>query len=233
MIEKVICGFQTGADIAGAEAARLAGLATGGYMPGRFMTEAGPRPEYARLYGAVVIDLPGRNLAEQYKERTRLNVREADVTILFGDPTSRGSLATYRAYREIKEAATLGFPDPGISYCRPGWIQVPDHGPRSWPTAADAAAMLAAMPHRIVNIAGNRESAAPGIGEWVRTYLVEVFRLLREIRDGAEDSGCPGTGTGWPPRSVIPTSRQWRRPSWTPMSAPAASWSTWTMTNKG
>jgi hypothetical protein len=31
---------------------------------------------------------------------------------------------------------------------------------------------------RTVLVAGNRESKAPGIEEWVERYLIEVFRLL-------------------------------------------------------
>src|SRR3954453_21838055 len=58
MLERVISGGQTGADLAGWRAARAAGIATGGWMPRGFWTEAGERPEFAELYGAAAIDLP-------------------------------------------------------------------------------------------------------------------------------------------------------------------------------
>jgi hypothetical protein len=33
---------------------------------------------------------------------------------------------------------------------------------------------------RVLNVAGNRESSAPGIGQWVEAYLADVFRLLKQ-----------------------------------------------------
>ena len=53
-------------------------------MPEGFLTEAGPRPEYAEMFGAV--ELPGGG----YRQRTRANVRDSDVTIWFGNPESPG-----------------------------------------------------------------------------------------------------------------------------------------------
>jgi hypothetical protein len=47
MIERVIAGGQTGADQAGWRAARASGIATWGFMPLGFLTEDGPRPEFA------------------------------------------------------------------------------------------------------------------------------------------------------------------------------------------
>jgi hypothetical protein len=54
MLECVISGFQTGADIAGIFAARDHGIPAGGAVPRGFLTEDGPRPDYAELYGATV-----------------------------------------------------------------------------------------------------------------------------------------------------------------------------------
>jgi hypothetical protein len=78
MLERVISGFQTGADIAGIYAARAHGIPTGGAMPRGFLTEEGPRPEFAELYGAV--ELP----SSSYPARTERNVRDSDGTIWFG-----------------------------------------------------------------------------------------------------------------------------------------------------
>ena len=50
---KIISGGQSGADQAGWRAARRLGLPTGGWMPRGFLTEDGPRPEFAREHGAV------------------------------------------------------------------------------------------------------------------------------------------------------------------------------------
>jgi hypothetical protein len=93
MLERVISGFQTGADIAGIYAARAHGIPTGGAMPRGFLTEDGPRPDYAELYGAVELPTPS------YPERTRRNVADGDGTLWFGDWHSPGGKATLDACR--------------------------------------------------------------------------------------------------------------------------------------
>ena len=84
MLDRVVSGGQTGVDQAGWRAARASGIATGGWMPEGFLTEAGPRPDFAGMFGAV--EMPGGG----YPERTRANVRDSDATIWFGDPDSPG-----------------------------------------------------------------------------------------------------------------------------------------------
>jgi hypothetical protein len=84
VLDRVVSGGQTGADQAGWRAARALGIVTGSRMPEGFLTEAGPRPEFAELFGAV--ELPGGG----YPERTRANVRNSDATVWFGNPDSPG-----------------------------------------------------------------------------------------------------------------------------------------------
>jgi hypothetical protein len=74
-LERVVSGGQTVADQAGWRAAKVPGIATGGWMPEGFLTEAGSRPEFAEMYGAV--ELAGGG----YAERTRANVRDSDATV--------------------------------------------------------------------------------------------------------------------------------------------------------
>src|SRR5437762_161045 len=65
MLERVVSGGQAGADQGDWRAARALGIPTGGFMPRGFMTEAGPRPEFRELYGAVEHpspDYPSRRL---------------------------------------------------------------------------------------------------------------------------------------------------------------------------
>lgn len=50
MIEKVISGAQTGADVAGLKAAKACDILTGGFIPKRYKTLDGPKPEYEELY---------------------------------------------------------------------------------------------------------------------------------------------------------------------------------------
>lgn len=171
---KVITGGQTGVDQGAWRAAKAAGLETGGWMPKGFKTEDGPRPEFAALYGAI------EHTSPRYEDRTPLNVGDADVTILIGDWTSRGSKLAYRCFREkIGEKGSGRGRDPGICYIRErGWIPV-----YRWVTSgtlnleADSVIrVLRSQPHGVVNVAGNRESAKPGIGAWTEAFLLPIFR---------------------------------------------------------
>jgi hypothetical protein len=152
---KVISGGQTGADIAGLRAAQTAGLATGGKLPKGCLTENGPRPEYLELYGMAECETPG------YPARTEANVRESDATLWFGSTESNGAKTTLRAI------AGMG---------RPHLIVKPGDGIKP----SDVAEWIASRPTQIktMNIAGNRESVAPGIEERVERFLAEVFRRL-------------------------------------------------------
>jgi hypothetical protein len=162
MLEKVISGGQTGADQAGWRAAKAAGIATGGYMPKGFLAEDGEHPEFAELYGAVEVQRCGRvSNAEMFRMRTWLNVLESDMTLWFGDLRSPGGRATHGDAIKLGRPITcIGGPDrdftPGYTV---GWLE--KHGVR------------------VLNVAGNRESKAPGIGGWVEEYLSAAFRLLR------------------------------------------------------
>jgi Circularly permutated YpsA SLOG family len=185
MIEKVIAGGQSGADQAGLRAARAAGIPIGGWAPRGWWVEEqveGKRPRFRpdrpllQSFGLVECDKPDdiNDIAECFRVRTARNVRDADVTILFGSPASPGSRLTYSEFRAAKGETGR---DPGMTYVRPGWISVPSERV-SWPRPVNVAVSLDCMPHRVINIAGNGESRAPGIGAWVEAYLAEVFRLL-------------------------------------------------------
>jgi hypothetical protein len=152
MLDRVISGGQTGADQGGWRAARAAGLATGGWMPQGFLTEAGPRPEFAELFGAA--ELPGGG----YPERTRANARDSDATAWFGDPESPGGRTTLRA--------CAGFGKP---------VYLVDGVPTQ---PAEVTAWIEAEGVRVLNVAGNRESTEPGIGERAERFLVAAFRQL-------------------------------------------------------
>ena len=154
-IDMVISGGQTGADQAGWRAAKRCGIRTIGWMPKGFKTEDGNRPDFAELYGATETVSPG------YPERTRRNAQAADITLWFGDPKSRGGIATLRD-------------------CRHHLIIWPGHNDFDW--KYDHAADLlseTSRKFRTLNIAGNRETTSPGIGQWVEAYLVDVFRSMK------------------------------------------------------
>jgi hypothetical protein len=78
MLEKLISGGQTGAEQAAWRAARFCNIPTGGWIPKGFLTEAGPRPEFAELYGAL--EMP----TDDYRTQTEQNLRDGHATLWFG-----------------------------------------------------------------------------------------------------------------------------------------------------
>lgn len=78
----VISGGQTGADRAALDAARHAGLPTGGYAPSRYWTERGPNASLAEY---------GLKAGGSLFWRTEQNVLQSDATVVFRTHTSPGS----------------------------------------------------------------------------------------------------------------------------------------------
>lgn len=155
MIERVISGGQTGADRAGWEAAKAAGIPTGGWMPNGFKAEDGCHPEFAELYGAK------QHPSAEYRDRTISNIGLADMTLVFGNPNSPGGKLLFREANSISHSVfpirsrNNPSPETTVRFIR-RWTGV-----------------------KALNIAGNRESSSPGINAWVLAYLAEVFRLLK------------------------------------------------------
>ncbi|AMV41056.1 YpsA SLOG family protein [Planctomyces sp. SH-PL62] len=163
-LRKVVSGGQTGVDQAALRAARAAGIATGGWMPRRCLTEAGPRPDLADLYGLQA------TAAADYVERTRANVRDSDGTLWLGPGGSAGyraTLAAAEAHGRTWMVGTLGLTTVGHVV---EWLDV--------------------HPIAVLNIAGNRESRCPGIGDRAERFLTALFRrLVAEGRTEARETG--------------------------------------------
>jgi hypothetical protein len=155
MLEAFRSGGHSGADQGAWRAARACGLATCGWMTRGFKTEEGPCPDFAALYGAVEL------ASDDYADRTRANVRDSDATLWFGDPGSPGGRTTLRACASIGQPTYLVI--DGLT--RP----------------SDVAAWIEAEEVRVLNVAGNRESTAPGIGNRVERFMVAVFHNLANI----------------------------------------------------
>jgi hypothetical protein len=161
----VITGGQSGADLGGWTAALKAGLPTTGYMPDGFMTEDGPKPEYAELFGAE--EVPGAKGARGYAVRRKMNARTADAVLLFGDATSPGSLGLIRDCRELNKP--LFHVTPGIKPSQTlAWL-------RGRPEA------------EVVMVAGNRESSDPGIGLRVERFMATLLKLTKVPGSVPED----------------------------------------------
>jgi hypothetical protein len=157
IVIRITSGGQTGADQGALAAARELGLATGGAMPLGFITETGPRPEFAAFYGM-------RELIEPDPlARTEINVRESDGTLILGDAGLGGSRAT----KEFCDA--LGRPVYLLPW-RPGQ-------PAPLSALPDIRRWLAENAIRTLNVAGNRESEAPGIFAVTREILLAAFRV--------------------------------------------------------
>lgn len=154
MLQKIVSGGQTGADQAAWRAAKAFGIPLGGWMPKGFLTEEGPRPEFAELYGAV--EMP----TERYAARTEQNVRDSDGTLWFGDTTTSGATATVEACLQLNKPCLPM--DPSVAGFEPSHVV-------NW---------LRANKIKILNAAGNRESDEPGIAVRVESFLAQVFEKL-------------------------------------------------------
>ncbi|MCX7166552.1 MAG: putative molybdenum carrier protein [Rhodocyclales bacterium] len=148
---KVISGGQSGADQAGLDWAIAHDLPHGGWCPKGRRSEDGPIDTRYQL-----VETPGAN----YLERTEWNIRDSDVTLIFTltDKLDGGSKMT------VELADKLGKP----------WRHI---HPRVHPKYI--ASFLAKHNATIVNIAGKRESLAPGIAKWVAGMLDQSIDVVR------------------------------------------------------
>ena len=155
MVKKLISGGQTGADISIVAVARRLGIATGGRVPRGWRTERGPLPELREL-GFTETD------SEDYQVRTRLNVEHGDATLIFAtDPDSDGTRLT------IDHARKVGKPFLVIDPFEPAAVEAL----RQWLQATHPA---------VLNVAGNRESKAPGIAGQAEQVLYAALMAETE-----------------------------------------------------
>ena len=148
---KIISGGQTGADRGGLDAAIELGIEHGGWCPQGRIAEDGAIPSHYLLVETRSAD---------YRERTELNVKDADVTIIFtrdGNVTG-GSRLTGSFCRQHGKLCLV--------------LDAFHHLPYT------LKAFLLDTKPEVINIAGNRESKAPGIQDTVRRVLVGAIKEL-------------------------------------------------------
>jgi len=135
-VEKVVSGGQTGVDRAALDVALGMGLDCGGWCPKGRRAEDGP---ISSRYPLVETG------SATYSPRTKRNVRDSDATlILCCGPPRGGTLLTQRTADELNKPCLLVDLDA--------------------PAAADIIrAWLSEQSIRVLNVAGPRESQAPGI----------------------------------------------------------------------
>ena len=150
----VISGAQTGSDQGGLAAGVELGLVTGGWAPKGYRTQDGPAPWLAK-FGVQ------EHWSAEYPPRTRQNVLESDGTLWVGNPDSPGGKLTLRTCREANRTKfELRFVDP-----------LQEH------SVVDFRAWIKRFDIRTLNVAGNRESSSPGIGEYTRAFLIRALTL--------------------------------------------------------
>ena len=147
---KIISGGQTGVDRAALDFAITHRLEHGGWCPRGRLAENGLIPRRYRL-----IETAG----EEYPERTERNVLDSDATLIICRdlPLKGGTLATLQFARKHDKPALVVTERDGIG-------QVP------W----RAAPFLREHHVAVLNVAGPRESQAPGI----RRFVYQVLRTI-------------------------------------------------------
>jgi hypothetical protein len=146
VISRVVSGGQTGVDRAGLDAAVALGIPCGGWCP------RGRRAENGRIDIRYPLqETPSRD----YAERTEWNVRDSDGTLILTRGAPQGGTAlTLEIARRLGRPALVfdlaAVQDPGAV--------------RDW---------LVRKQILVLNVAGPRESAAPGIhGEALRLLQI-------------------------------------------------------------
>lgn len=134
-------------------------------MPRGFLTEDGKRPEFAEMYGAQ------EHPSSQYRDRTISNVGLADGTIIFNHRSalSPGTKLAIKACEEINQRYLVVI---AYKYAKDDWTF------RPWRLRAFE--WIRRDKITALNVAGNRESRAKGLGVMVEDYLKDVFFLLKE-----------------------------------------------------
>lgn len=150
-IRKIISGGQTGADRGGLDAAERLGIPRGGWCP------RGRRAED----GVIPARYPLRETrTSAYPERTELNVKWADATIVFtrGRPTGGSALTIRLARRHRKPVlhVDLDRMDPDAAVLRV----------REWVKRQEVS---------VLNVAGSREGQAAGLRRQVERILVKAL----------------------------------------------------------
>ena len=156
--ERIVSGGQTGVDRAALDAALALGLACGGWCPKGRLAEDGRIHERYPL---------AETPSDDYSQRTEWNVRDSDGTlILYRGVLTGGSALTARLaerYDRPSLALDLGAPPDPLAI-------------RHW---------IAQNQIRVLNVAGPRDSGAPGLYESARELLAAVLAESSDRRSAA------------------------------------------------
>ena len=145
---RVISGGQTGVDRAALDVARELGIPCGGWCPRGRRAEDGPIPESYPLR-----ETP----SAAYPERTGWNVRDSDGTLVVTRGRPRGGTAlTVSVARRAGKPVAIADLEAGVS-------------------VSEIRKFLFSNRIHILNVAGPRESEAPGIHDQAAALLRELL----------------------------------------------------------
>ena len=158
---KIISGGQTGADQGGLFAGKYLKLYTGGVAPKNYMTETGMCMHLKHTFGLV------ENDNCNYNDRTTINIKESDGTIIFGNlKKSSGSKFTYsECIQNNKPIFLLGIRELNLLYSKESIDKI----------KIKYIKWIVENNIRILNVAGNRESKNKGMTEKVFKFLVTII----------------------------------------------------------
>jgi hypothetical protein len=141
---RIVSGGQTGVDRAALDAAIELGIPYGGWCPKRRLAEDGKIPEIYNLK-----ETPSKT----YKERTILNVRDSDATLIitWGRPKGGTGYTLKKAYEQNRPSFIFDMETDTDIGSIVKWVRDNDI--------------------KVLNVAGPRESFMPGI----------VYKLSKEV----------------------------------------------------
>lgn len=150
-LRRIVSGGQTGVDRGALDAAAELGLERGGWCPKGRRAEDGRVPEAYPLVEAASAD---------YAVRTELNVLDAEATLILcrGRPTGGTALTVTLARRHRRPYRVVDL--DAVPFAE---------------AAARIHAWVEAEGLEVLNVAGPRESGAPGIAEAARALLVAAL----------------------------------------------------------
>ena len=148
MLQKIISGGQTGVDRAALNAALELGISCGGWCP------KGRKAEDGTISSKYPLE---ETSSPDYPQRTEFNIQDSDGTmILTWGPPQGGTLLTLKlAKKHHKPFLLIDLSLDGNASTVGEWIQK--------------------NAIQILNVAGPRESEAPGIHDRALNFLREIF----------------------------------------------------------
>lgn len=161
MLKRIISGGQTGADIAGVDAAIECGLPYGGTVPKGRKCENGVIP---LTYTEFV-----ESISSDYIPRTKLNIRNSGGTAIFcrNKPLTSGSRMTYEIATQYGRPCIVFYMDEQLGFI----------GNEHY-----LATFISSKNITVLNVAGSRESKDPGIYEYTKDIVKKCILILQNSR---------------------------------------------------